>query len=493
MPVEITQKEIEYTWDGYTGAWDDNEDTWDEATMLGYEALASEGVSLSGTAVKNAAATVKEQVKASDAASKAASLAGLLERIAVTDAFSYNRLLSAAVNEVISLSDKAAKNADLGLKERLTAADEMLHAAVFWRSFAENLQVESTANKALTSVHKEALAFLEYYTKGKIATLLESIAVEDELSRKAVYGREFKEALKLTAQHGRTPVKNFAELLGLSERLPGREIAKNFAERLRARESFTTDKSKNIHEYIAVEEVVTKAFARTLLEAVTLADLFGRDYARAVFERLRFSDSFNKSHKATRSANEIISLAEELKDKTAAKSFEEALNLYDALVRACEGVLSDIAINSGEMSLEDFTAIVKTVPGYAPFMDFKVGEYEYKDALVRIAVGSVVAQTEPSVNNVVMHVDIPDTQDRGTAEIEDTEAPTKVFFNKMFYNPPEVSVNLRGGNTGDGLVVPNIVSTDKKDEYGARYFEVELLNSNMQRVTGLVTWQAVGY
>ena len=68
-----------------------------------------------------------------------------------------------------------------------------------------------------------------------------------------------------------------------------------------------------------------------------------------------------------------------------------------------------------------------------------------------------------------------------------------VFFNKMFYNPPEVSVNLRGGNTGDGLVVPNIVSTDKKDEYGARSFEVELLNSNMQRVTGLVTWQAVGY
>ena len=114
MPVEITQKEIKYTWDGYTGAWDDNEDTWDDATMLGYEALASEGVSLSGAVVKNAATNVKEQIKASDAAIKAVSLAGLLERIAVTDAFSYNRLLSAAVNEVISLSDKAAKNADLG-------------------------------------------------------------------------------------------------------------------------------------------------------------------------------------------------------------------------------------------------------------------------------------------------------------------------------------------------------------------------------------------
>ena len=86
-----------------------------------------------------------------------------------------------------------------------------------------------------------------------------------------------------------------------------------------------------------------------------------------------------------------------------------------------------------------------------------------------------------------MHVDIPDTQDRGTANITDTAAPTRINFTKQFYIVPEVNVNLRGGNTGDGVVTPYITSMDNTG------FEVQLINDAGQLVTGLITWQATGY
>lgn len=125
-------------------------------------------------------------------------------------------------------------------------------------------------------------------------------------------------------------------------------------------------------------------------------------------------------------------------------------------------------------------------------MEFKVGEYEYQEALVRIKIESQINQSEPTASNVVMHVDIPDTDDRGIAEITSTAAPTKVYYNKHYYKPPDISVTLRGGNTSNGYIAPYIVSTSKSDDHGA-YFEVELLNEKNERKTGTINWVAKGY
>lgn len=170
----------------------------------------------------------------------------------------------------------------------------------------------------------------------------------------------------------------------------------------------------------------------------------------------------------------------------------ESIGVYDAILEACRAVLSNISIRDGEMSLDDFKTALKTAPGFTEFIDFKVGEYEYQEALIRLIIDATVAQTQPSVSDVVMHVDIPDTDDRGIAEITDVSAPTKVYFNKHYYKPPEVAVTLRGGNTGNGYVVPHLITTEGEDEKG-RYFEVELLNSTNQRVTGLISWISKGY
>lgn len=209
-------------------------------------------------------------------------------------------------------------------------------------------------------------------------------------------------------------------------------------------------------------------------------------------ETTRLSEKHIEGFKINREYCEKIFLRDKNSKKMIAVKNESVLS-YDAFIEACRGVLSNIAISEGAISVDEFRTSVNSPPGYSSFTDFIVGEYEYQQALVRIYVEAANEQTQPAVNGVIMHVDIPDTNDRGNVQITNTDTATKVYFNKHYYTAPEVVVTLRGGNAGDGLVVPNIVSTDKKDENGDRYFEVELLKSDGQRAAGLIVWQAVGY
>lgn len=228
-------------------------------------------------------------------------------------------------------------------------------------------------------------------------------------------------------------------------------------------------------DIVMSQEQLEKEIDMNLLERLAVEELLRRtaDYRKSIQEAAALTDG-NKA----------------FKDIYVNKS--ELARLWDAMLQNCRGVLSDISITHGSMTLKEFAKQLITAPGYTPFQDFKVGEYEYKEALIRLVLESTIEHSQPSVSGVIMHVDIPDTNDRGNVEITDTAAPTKVYFNKHYYKPPEVKVNLQGGNTGDGVVVPHIVSTDKANADG-RYFEVELLNSTGGRVTGFITWQSIGY
>lgn len=207
-------------------------------------------------------------------------------------------------------------------------------------------------------------------------------------------------------------------------------------------------------------------------------------------EQLSFEEKFRRNLILRRDFKAKLGLGEKTVKKYALQK-REAVTLYDAFVRACNAVLSNIGVSAGEMSFEDFMQAVDRPPNYDKFCDFNVGEYEYQKALVRFIMISKAAQTEPVLYDLTVHVDIDDTNDRGIAEITDTTAPTKVRFNKFYYHPPEVNVTLKGGNTADGWIVPYLIRTDGEDEYG-RYFEVELRSSG-QRVAGTISWTSKGY
>ena len=171
--------------------------------------------------------------------------------------------------------------------------------------------------------------------------------------------------------------------------------------------------------------------------------------------------------------------------------YSEAVAVDDRFLRALNGIIEEITLKKGGMTAADFQQLVNQPTGYERFIPYIVGEYEYQKALVRLAVTPGSLGAEPAVYNVVVHVDIDDTVDRGTTIITDTSAATTVHFSKHYYTRPEVTVTLRGSSTADGIITPNVTEINK-DEDGY-YFKVELLKSDGTRAKGTITWQSVGY
>ena len=138
-----------------------------------------------------------------------------------------------------------------------------------------------------------------------------------------------------------------------------------------------------------------------------------------------------------------------------------------------------------------FKSMLESMPYYEEFTDFYVGDYEYKKACIRLVLQTETTDSKPTLYDMAANVDIDDTDDRGTANITDTTMPTKIYFNKHYYNAPEVQVTVNSG-VGNETVTPYIVNTDGIDG-SKRYFEVELRNDSNERVKGAISWISKGW
>lgn len=153
------------------------------------------------------------------------------------------------------------------------------------------------------------------------------------------------------------------------------------------------------------------------------------------------------------------------------------------------GVLSDIFIRANEMSEADFRRLADHPSGYNYFSPFKVGEYEYKDALYRIKIKKDNGASNPLIYDYRINVDIDDVKDRGTIDIPAEE--TRVYFNRNYYTEPDVVVNVVSGEEGK-VIIPFIISTDGEDDIG-RYFTVILKDTAGNPVSGTISWNSNGY
>lgn len=255
-------------------------------------------------------------------------------------------------------------------------------------------------------------------------------------------------------------------------------------------------------------ELRAAAFQRTWDESAQLGDHEDNHVAADKFEDVQTMDSRSadiyqpeeetvstadrQTHRARtlRTFDEKANVGEHMR-RDLGGGYSEAVALDDRFLRALNGIIEEITLKNGGMTATDFQQLVNQPTGYERFIPYIVGEYEYQKALVRLAVTPGSLGAEPAVYNVVVHVDINDTVDRGTTIITDTSAATTVHFSKHYYTRPEVTVTLRGGSTADGIITPNVVEIDK-DEDGY-YFKVELLKSDGTRAKGTITWQSVGY
>ena len=226
------------------------------------------------------------------------------------------------------------------------------------------------------------------------------------------------------------------------------------------------------------------------LETIRTSDRRAADVYKPTAEQIGTTERQYHRAQTFRTFTEKASLYEHMRCDFGG-GYSEAVAVDDRFLRALDGIIEEVAVRKGGMTADEFQQLVNQPTGYERFVPYIVGEYEYQKALVRLAVTPGSFGAEPAVYNVVVHVDIDDTVDRGTTVLTDTTAPTTVHFSKHYYTKPEVTVTLRGGNTSDGVITPNVVEIDKDaDGY---YFKVELLKQDGTRAAGSITWQSVGY
>lgn len=329
------------------------------------------------------------------------------------------------------------------------------------------------------------------FTQG---THLEDFGLLDAVRLSKLYSRRIEESFGIEEQKLGSLIRNtISETIELKDRLTKLRY-------MYVKELLSCDDEVGrqvIYTAVIKEALQTideqhKTISRSLSDGLKVSDTIYKLFERVSLESLSTMDVLLREYIARRFVDETVSVEDYL-IKGARCFMSEEMNTYDTLIKACEGILSNLSIKEGELTLDEFLEIVNKPPNYTKFIEFKVGEYDYKEALVRIVMATQVRQTKPMVANAVMHVDIPDTDDKGDIEISDTAVATKVYFNKFYYNPPTVNVTLKGGNTGDGVLIPNIVSTDKQDDVG-RYFEVEIWDETWsERKTGRLSWVSKGY
>ncbi|WP_302490151.1 hypothetical protein [uncultured Dialister sp.] len=159
------------------------------------------------------------------------------------------------------------------------------------------------------------------------------------------------------------------------------------------------------------------------------------------------------------------------------------------LAQTAECVLSDISLSHNGMTESEFEKAINKPSGYSQFHEYKVGTYNYQDAIYRLVIRKKSLAANPLVYDYKIHVDIDDVKDRGTLSIPAEE--TKVYFHRTYYTTPDVVVNVVGG-AGDGIVIPTITETDGEDDNG-RYFKVILKGASGKAVAGIITWNSTGY
>ena len=166
--------------------------------------------------------------------------------------------------------------------------------------------------------------------------------------------------------------------------------------------------------------------------------------------------------------------------------WQETNRLAEQYRRRANGVISDMIVASGEITEDDFAAIVQSghPPGYTDFRDFIQGDYTYRRALFRAILNSRNSD-RGFIDALRVTVDVPDIFDRGTAQITDAAVGVAITFTRSFRVPPEVTMTHKGGTVvAIARLVGSITTVG---------FTAVLENTSGTRVAGSFTWIAQGY
>lgn len=336
----------------------------------------------------------------------------------------------------------------------------------------EALNIISTLHNTVSITSKENISFDERRLNGLFATMYEKISIADNV-RKTLH-RTMKEHLTTIRD------KLYKHSLKVSK------------ETVTVTDSYKRiwQIVKDLREYITTVDKVHRDIYTKKDERIYAADKLLKHIEHRLKDKVSTNESFNRSVDYNRDFSDFIKAGDKLTRKIGKNPMEDIL-IWDAYIRASNSYIEVLRMVDKAEDEKWFDSMVESMPNYEEFSDFYVGDYEYEKACIRLVLSSSLTDSAPTIYDVAANIDIDDTDDRGTVKITDTTAATKVYYNKHYYNAPEVQVSVNSG-MGNLTVTPYILRTDGIDG-NKRYFEVELRNDDGERVAGYISWVSKGW
>lgn len=265
-----------------------------------------------------------------------------------------------------------------------------------------------------------------------------------------------------------------------------KKVASPFEEPLTVATKKDWDLSAEKSEVFEIAEVLGNNTAREYAEAVEVKGIRINEVGGNKFETIATNDNVQMNWRAVKEYSEPLAINESAINGITTYKAEEVNVRGKRMTATTNGVLSNVSFSEGAELYEDFQKTADKVAGYTSFIEFKVGDYEYQDAIYRMSITRTNLNSNALIYDYAVHVDIPDTFDRGEAAVS---GETNIYFNKHYYHAPEVNVTVTGGTE---ILIPRIITLNGSDGNG-RYFTVILENTSGVSKAGRISWSARGY
>lgn len=327
--------------------------------------------------------------------------------------------------------------------------------------------------------------FNDVYVKGG-----EGLTISRTDREVARYYKSFSSAISVSAKNRRAMLLPKSEIIRTSEFVwKNGEVVKKetLLNSLLMRSQISFDRF--IKEHAQAIEMPFKCIYKPFTENAALKDEEMANISKNSQDVLVFAENFSRPAMFAREFSEPMTVMETHRRLVDVFKRENEVSIRAIRIRQTPcGVLSDIVVNNHAITLDEFNRLANKASGYNSFSEFKVGEYEYKDALYRLAIRKKNSASNPLVYDYTIHVDIDDVKDRGTADIPAEE--TKVYFNRTYYTTPDVVVIVCGGAEGS-VVIPSI--TEQGEDNRGKYFKIILKDATGKVVAGRISWNSNGY
>lgn len=262
----------------------------------------------------------------------------------------------------------------------------------------------------------------------------------------------------------------------------------NEYETLTVAENRVVSFDQKIAELLLIGTAPDKLLGKSCSESFVFVEAGVRSFGLNKDESVAVGEALLNSVGYIRSFAETLAVAETVANDFGLRKFE-TFAVVDAWRRQGDMVISDMLLMSGKnITMDDFVDFMTygNVPGYEKWRDFIPGDYEYREAMIRVVMESKNAD-RGLLTNLQATVDVPDLIDRGSATIVDAGVGVFVAYNRSFHIIPEITLAARGG-------VGNPIAPEFNGAPTKTGFYVRLRDTiTGQFVTGSFTWAAHGY